>query len=190
MGLRAPLQARPVDMGLPSGVQWASCNIGAERPSESGLYFSWGNTEGHAEGSDYPFSQQEYDTTPAADISTNLSLSEDAANAYLGGQWRMPTAAEFNELRENCTVLWTTLHGVAGRLFTSNINGSTIFLPAVGYYNGTSLRDHGTDGYYWSATYNSATIANNLSFNGSNVVPQNTNYRRSGFPVRAVLQPS
>lgn len=188
MGRGRPIQARPIDMGLPSGLQWANCNIGAERPSDSGLYFSWGNTEGHAEGSGYAFSQAEYDNTPAAAISTNLSLSEDAARANLGEPWRMPTAAEFQELYDNCTSVWTTLNGVSGRLFTSNINGNTLFFPATGIYNGTSLIDRETNGYYWSSTYLSATSARYLRFNSSNVNPQNDNSRRFGFAVRAVIQ--
>lgn len=177
-------------MGLPSGVQWASCNVGAEKPSDSGLYFSWGNTEGHAEGSGYPFTQTVYDTTPAADINTDLSLSQDAARANLGAPWRMPTAAEFKELDDNCTVEWTTVNGVAGLLYTSNVNGNAVFFPAAGSYFGTSLSDRGSLGYYWSSTYNSATNARFMSFNSSTVNPQNVSSRRYGFSVRAVISPA
>ena len=175
-----------VDMGLPSGLLWAKCNIGANAPEGYGHYFSWGNTDAHAEGSGYDFSQAVYDTTPAAAITANLSLSQDAARANLGAPWRMPTAAEFQELYDNCTCVWTTLNGVNGRLFTSNVNGNTLFFPAAGYYNGTSLSSRGSHGYYWSSTYYSATNARYLVFNSSNVNPQNYSYRRSGFSVRAV----
>ena len=188
MGLRAPLQARPVDMGLPSGMQWANCNIGAEKPSDYGLYFSWGNTEGHAEGSGYAFSQATYDQTPAAGIETDLSLEQDAARVNLGEPWRMPTAAEFKELVDNCTSVWETLNGVAGVLFTSNVNGNTLFFPAAGNYNGTSLTGRETTGFYWASSYFSATNAGDLRFDSSNVNPQNSSTRRFGFSVRAVLQ--
>lgn len=189
MGPGAPLQARPIDMGLPSGTQWANCNVGAEKPSDSGLYFSWGNIEGHAEGSGYDFNQDVYDATPAAAITENLSLSQDAARAYLGDPWQMPTADEFKELYDNCTCVWTTLNGVNGRLFTSNVNGNTLFIPAAGYYDGTTLGNRGSNGDYWSTTYGSATNARNLYFDNSYVNPQNSFSRRYGFTVRAVIKP-
>ena len=175
-----------VDMGLPSGLLWAKCNIGANAPEGYGHYFSWGNTDAHAEGSGYNFSQAVYDTTPAAAITANLSLSQDAARANLGAPWRMPTASEFQELYDNCTCVWTTLNGVNGRLFTSNVNGNTLFFPAAGYYGGTSLNTRGSNGYYWSSTYYSATHARLLSFDSSSVSPQGSNERRFGFSVRAV----
>ena len=78
------------------------------------------------------------------------------------------------------------MNGVAGRLFTSNVNGNTLFFPAAGFYDGTSLNGRGSYGYFWSSTYSSATNARNLNFNSSNVNPQNNNNRRNGFSVRAV----
>lgn len=175
-------------MGLPSGVQWASCNIGAERPSESGLYFSWGNTEGHAENSGYDFSQDVYDQTTGAAIETNLPLEHDAARANLGSPWRMPSAAEFQELYDNCASVWTTLNGVNGYLFTSNVNGNTLFFPAAGEHDGTSHKHRGSSGFYWSSTYVSASNASVMGFNSSNIGPQNNFVRRLGFSVRAVIQ--
>lgn len=177
-------------MGLPSGLRWASCNVGAERPSDLGLYFSWGNVEGHRIDEGYDFSQDEYATTPAAEIAANLSLSEDAARANLGDPWRMPSAAEFQELYDNCTSIWTTMNGVHGRLFTSNVNGNTLFLPAAGYYSGTSLIDRGSYGDYWSSTYASSEAARRLRFFNASIDPQGSNFRRFGFSVRAVLQPA
>lgn len=175
-------------MGLPSGVQWANCNIGAERPSDLGLYFSWGNIEGHRAGEGYDFSQTVYDSTPAAAIDTDLSLSQDAARINLGEPWRMPTAAEFQELFDNCTSVWTTMNGVNGRLFTSNVNANTLFFPAAGYYNGTSLTNRGTYGAYWSSKYFTATGARYLYFNSEDVSPQLSINRFYGISVRAVLQ--
>ena len=177
-------------MGLPSGIQWASCNIGAEDPSDLGLYFSWGNVEGHAIGEGYSFSQQVYDTTPGAEIESNLSLEQDAARAYLGAPWRMPTAADYQELIDNCSSVWTTLNGVPGRLFTSNVNGNTLFFPAAGIYSFITLSGRGSYGDYWSSTFNSATNARNFAFNDSSIVPQDSGSRRYGFSVRAVLQPT
>lgn len=190
MGHGAPLQARPVDMGLPSGVQWANCNVGAERPVDLGLFFSWGNVEGHAIEEGYDFTLNVYNSTPAADIATNLSLDQDAARAYLGAPWRMPSSIEFQELFDNCSSVWTTLNGVNGLQLTSNVNGNTLFFPAAGNFSGTSHRNRGSSGDYWSSTYSSAVNARDLDFNSSNVNPQGVNGRYIGFSVRAVLPPT
>lgn len=176
-------------MGLPSGVQWASCNVGAERPSDLGLFFSWGNIDGHSVGEGYNFSLNVYNSTPAADINTDLSLGQDAARSYLGAPWRMPSAAEFQELCDNCTYEFTTLNGVNGLLFTSNVNGNTLFFPAAGDYNGTSHNNRGSNGYYWSSTYSTETYARRFTFSSSDVVPHGNDSRRLGISVRAVLTP-
>ena len=176
-------------MGLPSGIQWANCNVGAKSEVDFGQYFSWGNTEGHNIDEEYDFSQNVYNSTPAADIATDLSLEQDAARAILGAPWRMPTAAEFQELVDNCTSVWTTLKGMNGLLFTSNVNGKKLFFPAAGIYNGTLLNSRGVSGNYWSSTYNSATGARYLGFNSSNIIPQGSISRRYGCNVRAVMNP-
>lgn len=175
-----------VDLGLPSGLLWAKYNLGATLPESPGVYFSWGNTEGHPAGAGYDFSQEVYNTTPAAAITTNLSLSEDAARAVLGEPWRMPTDTEFQELIDNCTSVWTIQNGVGGRLFTSNINGRTLFLPAAGYYDGTSLSRRGSRGIYWSSSYVSIEGAHSLLLDNSTVNPQEVYLRRFGFTIRAV----
>lgn len=175
-------------MGLPSGLQWASCNVGAAKPSDLGLYFSWGNIEGHGLDEEYDFSQDVYDSTPAASIAADLSLDQDAARAYLGEPWRMPASIEFQELCDNCTIVEDTLNGVFGCLFTSNINGNKIFLPLAGYFSGTSLNFRGSQGFYWSSTYGSAAGARTLAMRGSTVTPQNSTPRYFGLPIRAVIQ--
>lgn len=160
--------------------------MGANVPESAGLYFSWGNTDGHPFGTDYNYSQEVYNTTPGAAIDTDLSLSEDAARTNLGTPWRMPTAGDFQELYDNCTSVWTTLNGVRGRLFTSNVNGNTLFLPAAGGYNETSLNLYGTAGRYWSSTWGDATRANSCTFNDTNVTTQRLADRRYGYSIRAV----
>lgn len=187
MGRGRPIQARPIDMGLPSGVQWANCNVGAESLVDEGLFFSWGNVVGHAMGGEYDFTQSVYDTTPGAAVETDLSLERDAARAYLGDPWRMPSADECQELIENCTTIWTTMNGVNGMLFTSNVNGNTLFFPAAGYYNGTSLISRGSTGFIWSSKYSNARNAYRLRFDNLGVVNVQTTGRFYGYPVRAVL---
>ena len=182
-----PPQARPIDMGLPSGIQWASCNVGAEKPADIGLYFSWGNIVGHREGEEYNFTQSVYNSTPAAGIDTDLSLDQDAARANMGEPWRMPTDTEFQELVDNCTSQWTTVNGVSGVLFTSNLNGETLFFPAAGRYDGKSLLYAGTYGYYWSTVYNSETRALLMNFSSQSVSPHSGSNRYFGVSVRAVM---
>ena len=93
---------------------------------------------------------------------------------------------EFTELNSNCDSEWTDEEGVAGRRCTSRINGNSIFFPASGHYDGTSLYGRGSYGYYWSSTWLSETNARYLNFNSTGVNPQNNNNRRYGFTVRAV----
>lgn len=176
-------------MGLPSGLLWAKANIGATSPEQPGLYFSWGNSPGHAEGSDYDFSQVTYNETTGAAIEDNLTLAEDMARLSLGSPWRMPTKEDFQELVDNCTSKWTVINGQSGVLFTSNINGISIFLPAAGYYDGLTLKFSGLSGIYFSSSYYSNVEAHCLSFNNTHVYPDSNGNRYYGFSVRAVFLP-
>lgn len=178
-----------VDLGLPSGLLWGTKNIGATSPTGWGWYFSWGNLDGHPEGSGYNFSQDVYDATDAASISQDLDASQDAVRAIKGGTWRMPTQYDFAELFNSTytTNEWTTVNGVNGRKVTSKINGKSIFFPAAGYYNGTSLNNRGSNGYYWSSSWISATGARDLGFDSSSVYPLDNSARRFGFSLRGVM---
>ena len=192
IGILSQTAAAPsgfVDLALPSGLLWAEKNIGATTPYEHGLYFSWGNVEGHAEGSGYDFSDAVYAETAGASLTGNIPVNGtyDAARHNLGSPCRLPTVGEFQELNSNCTSEWTDEDGVAGRRFTSNINGNSIFFPASGLYNGTTLYYRGSYGLYWSSSYYSATYAYYLYFGSTYVNPANySHYRRYGFAARAV----
>ena len=177
-----------VDLALPSGLLWCEHNIGASTPYEHGLYFSWGNVEGHAEGSGYDFSDAVYAQTAGAALTGNIPVNNtyDMARHNMGAPCRLPTMGEFTELNSNCDSEWTDEDGVAGRRFTSRINGNSIFFPASGYYYGTSLISRGSNGFYWSSTWHSETNARSLNFNSSDVNPQSSNVRRYGFTARAV----
>ena len=177
-----------VDLALPSGLLWCEHNVGASTPYEHGLYFSWGNVEGHAEGSGYDFSDAVYAETPGAALTGNVPVNGtyDLVRHNMGAPCRLPTVGEFQELNSNCTSEWTDEDGVAGRRFTSRINGNSIFFPASGYYNGTTLYGRGSYGYYWSSSYGSATNAYSLYFGSSNVIPAYSDGRRYGFTARAV----
>ena len=180
---------RYVDLGLPSGLLWATCNIGAKEPWESGLYFSWGNVDGHAKGSGYNFCETKYETTPGAVLTDSIPADEkyDAARANLGGGWRMPTAFELQELDDNCTSEWTTQNGVNGRRLTSNINGNSVFFPVAGYYDEAILSYEDEYGYYWFSSPHSQYTVYYLTFGSGSFYPHNYCSRHYGFTVRAVL---
>ena len=191
IGITSQVAAAPdgaVDLALPSGLLWADKNVGASTPYEHGLYFSWGNVTGHAEGSGYDFSDAVYAETDGAALTGNIPSNNtyDMARHNMGSPWRLPTVGEFQELANNCDSEWTDEDGVAGRRFTSRINGNSVFFPASGNYNGTSLNLRGSSGDYWSSSYISETNAYFLNFYSSYVNPASNYNRRYGFTVRAV----
>jgi hypothetical protein len=187
-----------VDLGL--SVKWATCNVGASKPEEYGDYFAWGETQPKTtyDWSTYKWCNGSYDTQTkyctkssygTVDNKTQLELSDDAARANWGGSWRMPTRAEQDELRENCTWTWTTQNGVNGYKVTSKKNGNSIFLPAAGYRSGSSRYNAGSYGYYWSSSLytDSPNLAYFLDFS-SGYVDWYYNFRCIGFTVRPVCQ--
>ena len=191
IGIESQVAAAPdgfIDLALPSGVLWADKNIGASTPYEHGLYFSWGNVTGHAEGSGYDFSDAVYAQTDGAALTGNIPTNNtyDMARHNMGSPCRLPTVGEFQELHNNCDSEWTDEDGVPGRRWTSRINGNSVFFPASGNYNGTTLLGRGSYGFYWSSSYISETSAYLLYFNSSSVNPANFNDRRLGFTARAV----
>lgn len=110
----------------------------------------------------------------------------DACDYKFGDNWQMPTDDDFVELCNNCEHEWVQRDGVFGMLFTSKINGASVFFPAAGYYSGTTLGYRGAGGYYWASTLSSSTHGRYLYFDSSGVYPQSSNYRFYGFSVRAV----
>ena len=180
-----------VDLALPSGLLWCEHNVGASTPYEDGLYFSWGNITGHTGDDGYDFGTSNdgpYASTPGAVLTGNIPTNGtyDAARHNMGAPCRMPTVGEFQELNNNCDSEWTDEDGVAGRRFTSRINGNSIFFPASGCRDGASLYDRGASGYYWSSSLLSQTGGYYLGFNSSGVDPANVSSRFRGFSVRAV----
>ena len=135
-----------VDLGLPSGLKWATCNVGATTPEDYGDYFAWGETNPKAE---YTLENSITYGEQMSDISGNAQY--DAAAANWGGSWRMPTREEMQELVDNCTWTWTTMNDVNGYR-VEGPNGNSIFLSAAGYRYDGSLYDAGSYGYYWSST--------------------------------------
>ena len=187
-----------VDLGLPSGLKWATCNVGATNPEEYGGYYAWGETE---EKSNYDWKTYKWcngsSTTMTkyctdsdygtVDNKTVLDPSDDVAHVKWGGSWRMPTLDEIKELVIKCNWQWTSLNGVDGYRVTGP-NGNSIFLPAAGYRYGTELYLRGANGLYWSSSLsdNYCYSAYGLLFNVGNYGWYYDFYRNHGRSVRPV----
>ncbi len=194
-----------VDLGLPSGLLWASFNLGTTAPEDYGDHYAWGETETKEtyDWSTYKWCEGNYDKLTKYvsqsqssllgnegfyDDKITLDPADDVAHVLLGGPWRMPTIKEFEELYRNCTWTWTTQKHVNGYLVQSKTNSNSVFLSAGGTSSGYNI---GSYGYYWSSSL-FATFANSahgITFHSSHV---NTSYYRSreaGFFVRPVCVP-
>lgn len=132
-----------VDLGLPSGIKWATCNVGATSPEGYGNYYAWGETTTY-NGSTYIY----------IDNPITLPASRDAATANWGSGWRMPTKEEMQELIDKCSYTWATLNGKKGHRVTGP-NGNSIFLPAAGYRYKMESYWAGSLGYFWSSSLDS-----------------------------------
>ena len=188
-----------VDLGLPSGTLWATCNLGANNPEEYGDYFAWGETEpkDYYVWSNYKWCKGDNDTFTKYctnhgyngfyDGKTELDLEDDAAYVNWGASWRMPSREQQRELFEQCTWTWLTQNGVDGRLATGP-NGKTIFLPAGGSRWDDLLNNAGLFGYYRSRTLcsNNSIYSYSLFFDSS-IVHCNVYGRSSGESIRAVF---
>lgn len=189
-----------VDLGLPSGTLWATCNIGANEPTEYGNYYAWGETTPKeiydwttyrwCNGSNSTFTKycynSDYGNDGFTDNLTTLEGSDDAATVNWGTAWRMPTYEECKELKDYCYIINTGINGVRGQLVFGP-NGNSIFLPASGSRGGSGLHDVGFCGNYWSSSlYTYYTdLAMNLYFN-SDGFRISTFDRYHGVTVRPV----
>ena len=189
-----------VDLGLPSGLLWATCNVGADKPEDYGDYFAWGETATKASYSwdTYQWCNgsynnlTKYNSDPdygTVDDKTMLEPADDAAHVNWGGGWRMPTLDELEELEDNCTWEWTAQDGKDGYRVTGS-NGNSIFLPAAGCYYGDSISYAGSFGYYWSSSHGDGLPfgSYDLGFDSA-YLGTNSYDRYYGHSVRPVCQP-
>jgi hypothetical protein len=193
-----------VDLGLPSGTLWATCNLGASKPEDFGNYYAWGETDtktNYNNPKDYKYFNVNYNNyvtltkycnrsdcgyNDFVDNLTDLQSVDDAATANWGSGWRTPTKAQYDELLANTSEKWMTCNGVKGSLFTAK-NGQSIFLPASGVW-GSELDHIGIYAYYWSRSlfvdrpYDAwyLIIPNGSMFYGST--------RNCGFSVRPIYE--
>lgn len=146
-----------VDLGLPSGLKWATCNVGATKSEEFGDYYAWGELEVKRDYSSYKrirsFASLLVDSLVGCEfIGKDISNTKyDVAHVLWGSSWRMPTKEEQDELRNECNWTWTTQNGVNGYNVLGS-NGNSIFLPAAGCHNGAGVNLDGVLGSYWSAS--------------------------------------
>ncbi len=194
-----------VDLGLPSGTLWATCNVGATTPEGYGSYFAWGETrpkdfywwntykwcimvDNHPKLVKYCY----YSTdgyNGMVDNQTVLQAADDAATANWGEGWCMPTPSQLHELETETNSIWTTQDGVSGKVFIAKDGGSSIFLPAAGWFIEDRLLDEGEGGSYFS---NTLVLEGAQSFSAGRlgIIPNGTesdSYNRScGFSVRPV----
>ncbi len=187
-----------VDLGLPSGLKWATCNVGASSPTAYGNYYAWGETSTKSsytwttyrfcDGS--PTKYTKYNPTGTVygpvDNRTTLESSDDVARSW-GSGWRMPNKTEMEELYNNCTHEWITQNGVNGIKFTGS-NGNSIFLPASGKRAESQYIDKDSSGYYWSSSLSTAIYARFLLFQSSSC-RMSYDWRYEGRSVRPVCSP-
>ena len=202
-----PVPLKYVDLGLPSGTLWATENL--KDASGNELYFAWGETQGYTadqigtdkyftwEGSyaDYKYGIYNSSSSPnygmtkynKTDNLTVLDPIDDAATVLWGENWRMPTYEQFQELIANTTTAWTQVNGKIGMVFTSMINGNSIFFPALGNVNRGDVTGDDEQGDYWSCYLNTDSISNALRFKLSNgEVEVSDDFRYIGCSVRPV----
>ena len=203
----APVNANSheyVDLGLPSGTLWATCNLGATKPEDYGNYYAWGetNTKSTYNWSTYKYAngdnkkltryctKSRYGDNGFTDNLTELQSGYDPATANWGNGWQTPTKAQWDELLSNTTNQGTTRNGVKGLLFTSKKNGQTIFLPAAGSCWDSGDRYTGSECYYWSRSLHTdyPFAAWGLTFCCSGDCGMYYYGRGNGFTVRPVRQ--
>ena len=192
LGLYQPLNAQDaenvvngheyVDLALPSGLKWATCNVGASKPEACGSYFAWGETK--------PKDEYTYDNSVTFgkeidDISDNVQY--DVAAANWGEGWRMPTKDEMQELIDNCDWEWTKQNNVKGYKVTGE-NGNSIFIPKTGNWDGSTFNS-GSCGYsyYWSSIPYNINVAYCLNVNGSGY-SMDSYSRYRGYSIRPVRE--
>ena len=190
-----------VDLGLPSGTLWATCNVGASKPEDYGDYFAWGETKKkdvydwdtykHAKGPIDKFTkycdESDYGYNGFADTLTELQSIDDPATANWGNGWYTPKKEQWDELMAHTYSEWTTWNGVEGWLFTSRRNGKRLFLPAAGYRDGSSLYYAGRFGYYWSSSLGTDNPDDAWRFDfGLGGAGMSSGDRYGGLSVRAV----
>ena len=197
-----------VDLGLPSKTMWATCNVGATKPEDEGLLFQFGRVDGYKYGDkNHKFrtnAQNKQDTGSeyiplttsgnTYDKGTTLNLEDDAAHVNMGGQWRIPTKDQLEELYDNTTHNVVVVNGVQGMMYVSNINGNKLFIPFMqgGWYNGIWEDVDRSYVRVWSSQVHTSYVndAYRLSCYLRGYAINSYNTRSCTFTVRGVFIPN
>ena len=178
-----------VNLGLPSGTRWATCNVGASSPDGYGNYYAWGETFNKAMYDWDTYIYYNGSSFTKYNDSDNLVViqpSDDAATIIWGDGWRIPTMEELQELFEYCNHNWT-----ANGLILTGCNGNTIFLPASGDRCTSNVYNVGLEGYYWLSSLDpeSPYYAYYLFFSSDRLYLSSL-YRFYGLSIRPVCSPN
>ena len=178
-----------VNLGLPSGTLWGSCNVGALHPNDSGAYFAWGELSDKTmyNLAQYKLYDHAHSTYPYEETLENIAgTGYDAATSQLGQPWKIPTKAQVSELLTKCTWAWDTSNSIAGYTVTGP-NGNKIFIPTAGKHTNEQVNDVGTAGYFWTSV-----LADRSDFEAFTLEISNTkkgiDYEKRflGLPIRPV----
>ena len=204
-----------VDLGLPSGTLWATCNVGANKPEEYGCYFAWAETSGSCDGkTEFEYSNYKYNESMLGDNFTKycydsnfgyngftdclgeLEPMDDAASVNWEGAWRTPTKTQILELekKDYTSWSWISVNGVLGWQVTSIVEGykdKSIFLPAAGMFDGKYMKEVGEYGEYWTRDLYTSyeQYARSLYFKSTSH-GTNQRERNRGLTVRPVVNKS
>lgn len=170
-----------MDLGLPSGTLWLDRLVGAQSPSENGLFYQWGAIIGYRIDEGYDFSYANYKALGLDLITSNLAIANDAARAYYGPIARMPDYSRYQELIDNCDITFRE-DGLLN--ITSRINGNTITIPPCGIIIGPEHRNT-SQLRAWSRAYYDSKYANCLHV-GENNISLGQTHREYGCCVMAV----
>ena len=193
-----------VDLGLPSGTMWATCNVGADKPEDEGLLFQFGRVDGYkyddenhkfktnAQNLEDGSSSKYVPVTASGKIYKEreiLDLADDAAHIHMGGRWKMPTYDEFKELVDNTTHDVVTINGVKGMMFTSYIKSKQLFIPFAGFWYNGYFNTVGSYACMWSSIVHTSVVSTGYSLCCvSDCDASFSNYYRScAFSIRGVF---
>lgn len=165
-------------------------NLGATAPTESGLYFSWGNTVGHAADSGYIFSSEIYGETAGSLIEADLNLEEDAAHVALGGKWRMPSSDDWSELYGNTVQEWVVVDGLGFLKVTSAVTGNFVMMPAVGLINASEAQGYNVAVEGWLRNIRSGNTAFRMYCTSNLQMIVGNTQKYQGLTIRPVWDPS
>ena len=180
-----------VDLGLPTGTLWATCNVGATSPEQAGLYFAWGNTIGYTDKKIVKSVGVKERFTSLSKVSWENRFKYDAARVCMGGNWRIPTDFDIRHLRKYTNRAWVWDYkgtGVSGRLFTSMVNGNSLFLPAAGLANGDDIFGIGEHGDYHVWSQQEYFLPWKLHFNADDLFIDKILFQHIGYSIRGVCE--